>query len=170
MEIVTYQPQYKKDFERLNTEWIAKHFIVEVADKKLFGLVEEKIIIPGGDIFFARMDNNIVGTVAMLPKAGGIFELSKMAVTEAYQAKGIGKALIEHALTWAKTKQVPAVMLETNTKLQPAIKLYKRMGFIEVSLPKIPTYNRVDYRMIYPLAYTCQQAIKILDKVALCQV
>ncbi len=100
----------------------------------------------------------------MINRTDGIYELSKMGVSEAHQAKGIGRQLMEHCIHWAKAKNLPAVMIETSTKLTPAIKLYQRMGFIEVPSDAQSIYERADYRLILPLTMTAEEALAVLDK------
>jgi GNAT superfamily N-acetyltransferase len=61
-----------------------------------------------------------------------IYELAKMAVTDAFQGKGIGKALIEHCIREAAALGAKTLILYSNTKLTAAINLYKKYGFTEI--------------------------------------
>ena len=56
-------------------------------------------------------------------------ELSKMAVSPQAQGQGIGRKLMMHAIDYAQKKKYRSVILYSNTKLTPAIKLYEKFGF-----------------------------------------
>lgn len=134
VDIIGYQKKYNDDFERLNVEWLEKYFRVEDFDKKVFANPQKEIIKKGGHIIFAKYQNEIVGTVALIKTEDGSFELAKMAVTEKVQGKQIGKKLMIAALQKAKESGVEKVMLVSNTLLEPAINMYKKFGFKQVPL------------------------------------
>lgn len=147
-EIVSYSPEYRADFLRLNRAWIEKYFKLEAADLRILENPESEIITPGGAVLFARIDGKIVGTLAILNLGNGEFELAKMSVDEAYQGRGIGYDLVQGCIEEAKRRGARAITLETNSALATAIGLYKKCGFIEVpSLAHDTEYERADYFM-----------------------
>ncbi|MEO9964750.1 MAG: bifunctional helix-turn-helix transcriptional regulator/GNAT family N-acetyltransferase [Reichenbachiella sp.] len=129
IEIIDYQPQFAKDFMRLNVEWIEKYFKLEDEDKKTLEDPDKYIIEPGGAIKLARYKDEIVGTCALIKLSDQVFELAKMAVTEKCQGLQIGKKLGLSVLEKAKSLHAEKVILESNKKLTPAINLYKSLGF-----------------------------------------
>ena len=50
--LVTWRPDLRAAFERLNREWIERWFAVEDADREMFADPEAQIVEPGGQIFF----------------------------------------------------------------------------------------------------------------------
>ena len=46
-EIVSWRPELRGDFERLNREWIEQYFVVEEEDLKVFGDPAGQIVAPG---------------------------------------------------------------------------------------------------------------------------
>lgn len=134
VEIIEYENRYKKDFERLNVEWLKKYFRVEDFDKKVFADPRKEIIKKGGTIIFAKYNDEIVGTVALIKLEDGTLELAKMGVTEKVQGKQIGKKLMIEILKIAKKSGVKKVILVSNTILEPAINMYKKFGFKQVPL------------------------------------
>ena len=68
-----------------------------------------------------------------------------MAVDETHQGLKIGRQLAESAIAWCKQKSAQHVILYSNTKLVPAISLYRKLGFREVELDG--TYKRSDIKM-----------------------
>jgi DNA-binding MarR family transcriptional regulator/ribosomal protein S18 acetylase RimI-like enzyme len=144
VKIVDYQPRYRKDFEKLNLEWIEKYFVAEPSDKRVLGDPEGQIIANGGCVLFARLDHQIVGTVALIKHDNTTFELTKMAVTEKARGLQVGKRLALAAIEHAKALKARRILLFTNPKLVAANALYRQLGFAPskiVSREEIP-YKR----------------------------
>jgi ribosomal protein S18 acetylase RimI-like enzyme len=146
IQITNYNSQYNEAFAALNKAWLQKFFTVEPIDEKIFANPQEYIIENGGEIFFAKADNEIAGTFALIKEQAGVFELSKMAVDERFQGKGIGSKMIEYSLERAKELGAKKVILYSNTALKSAIHLYKKFGFIEVTLSDVE-YKRANIKM-----------------------
>ncbi|NVK55468.1 MAG: GNAT family N-acetyltransferase [Alteromonadaceae bacterium] len=150
LQFVPYQHQYKNDFTRLNEAWIKKYFKLEPEDSKALDNPEGYIVEKGGYIAFAQLDQDVVGTCALIPmtsKTGLVeMELAKMAVTENVQGLGVGFLLAQHMVDVAKQKGVDRLYLESNTKLAPAIHLYKKLGFKQIMGDPSP-YQRANIQM-----------------------
>lgn len=155
VEVIEFDPKAQPDmasyFKSLNVEWIQKYFEVEPGDETILSNPVKEIIEPGGHIFFARYNDEIVGTCALIPH-GDSYELIKMAVTEKCQGKQIGKKLLTTSIATAKSKNARYVVLETNSKLSRAIALYRRLGFVLVPSDSPGSLTRVDMRMKLNLA------------------
>ena len=145
--IVPFSPQYKEHIKTLNYEWLEKFFVVEPSDVESLSDPQTYIIDKGGHIFFAKNGTEIVGTSSLIKVDSEEYELAKMAVTEEYQGRGVGKLLLEHGIKAAMALRVKKLSLYSNTKLSSAIHLYKTYGFYEVPLPKDVHYNRADIKM-----------------------
>ena len=104
LEIIDYQPQYAKDFYNLNVEWLKKYFYVEPYDEKVLSNPKKYVLEPGGYIFFAKYNDEIVGVVSLINQKT-FFELSKMAVSPKYQGLKIGQKLMDFCIDFAKNKQ-----------------------------------------------------------------
>ena len=147
VKIITYNKKYKKYFKHLNYEWLEQYFFVEPEDDKLLNDPEKFIIKKGGQIFFARINNKIIGTCAAIKIDRYTFELSKMAVTKQAQGKQAGKKLALSVIGFAFSKKAKFVTLLTNKKLFPAINLYKQLGF-EIEYEEVKSnYERKIFRM-----------------------
>ena len=129
IRIRPYQPSDGDAFRALNVEWIAKYFSVEEQDLLVLNNPEGYVLKPGGHILMALADGRPVGCCALIPMDSGMFELGKMAVSEAYRGCGIGRMILEHTIAYAKTIGARSLYLETNTKLANAIHLYESCGF-----------------------------------------
>lgn len=147
IKIITYSDDYRKDFERLNLEWIEQFFTLEEADKQVFADPKGKIISAGGEIFFVLEDGQAKGTCAVLKNSDASYELAKMAVTSSAQGKGFGDLLMKAAVKFAQSKGANELILSTNTKLQSALRLYEKHGFEALPVISDNRYKRVDIMM-----------------------
>lgn len=151
VKIIEYDTRYAKDFERLNIAWLEKYFVVEPYDAQVLANPDQYIIGQNGEIIFAEWEGEIVGTVALMYH-GEDLELTKMAVDENYQGKGIGKLLMQEALKRARAKSPAKIFLLTSSKLGPANALYEKSGFVNVPLQceDNSIYQRCDRRWELP--------------------
>lgn len=135
IKIVPYEPCFQPAFKALNEEWITHYgWPVEDADKKIWNNPQENVLDKGGYIFIALHENNPVGTLVMCPlkQNNKEYEMMKFAVSPKVQGKGIGTAIIEAAIFKAHELNVRRLYLESNTRCESAIHLYRKFGFCEV--------------------------------------
>lgn len=153
-------------FVRLNRAWIERYFRIEPSDERIFADPAGHILRAGGYIFLALDEGNDepntdnasldaahaapLGCCALIPHAGGAWELAKMAVDPSVQGHGIGHALGSAAIRQARALGLTALFLEGNTRLAPSIRLYERLGFRAVPDYKA-AYERCDIFMRLPL-------------------
>lgn len=139
IEILDYKPAYKRYFQSLNYEWLRKHFRVEHADDRVLSNPMGQIIKRGGAVIFARLQGQIVGTVALIRHDKDIFELAKMAVAESAQRRLVGTKLTMEIIRRAEAAHARHLYLETHPKLKPAQLLYERMGFERADESPVPS-------------------------------
>lgn len=149
IEVIDYQEKYKEFFKTLNEEWLEKYFEVEPYDAEVLSKPEEYILDKGGRIFFARENDEIIGTVALMPKDGS-YELTKMAVTDKLQSKGTGKLLMQRCIEESRKMGASEIFLFSNTKLEKAINFYRQTGFIEKPFDS-SEYKRANIYMVLAL-------------------
>lgn len=147
MKIISWQAAYAEDFKKLNLQWLEEFFWVEPHDEDVLGKPEDFIIEPGGTIFFAMENKEIVGTVALMKMADRVFELTKMAVKPEHRGKKIGHQLMQHCIDFAKTNNWKELIIYSNRKLENAIHLYKKFGFVEIPIEKNNPYSRGNIKM-----------------------
>lgn len=152
VSILRFSPEFAGDFARLNYEWIEKYFSVERHDREILDDPQKWVIDPGGEILMAALDGKAVGTVALIPVGDGVLELTKMAVSPAHQGHGIGDKLMIAAIEHATSTGSTTIFLETHHKLAPAIALYHKHGFRDVSADPNSQYSRADVRMELAIA------------------
>jgi putative acetyltransferase len=140
-------------FRTLNEEWITRYFSLEKADRETLNDPENKILKKGGYIFMAYLGDRAVGCVALIPIGGGVYELSKMAVSPEFRGLGIGRRLLLHTVAQARQIGAKSLFLGSNARLENAVHLYESIGFRHVppeSLPAMP-YTRANVFMELPL-------------------
>lgn len=146
IRITDFVPADAAAFKKLNQDWITEHFVMEPEDHHSLDHPKEHILDPGGHIFVARYMDKTVGTCALIKRGGQSFELAKMAVATEAKGLGIGWLLGQACISRAKTAGAASVYLESNTKLVPAIQLYKKLGFVKVNGAPSP-YERCNIQM-----------------------
>lgn len=146
VEIVDATEEDFADFSRLNYDWIEKYFEVEDSDRVALDAPQEYILDKGGVILMARYAGQIVGTCALLKSDNHTMELAKMAVDDQFKGRSIGYMLGEAALQRARDLGASRVFLDSNTKLTPALNLYRKLGFKRMAAEPTP-YARCNIQM-----------------------
>ena len=147
VEVVTYRDELRPHFERLNRAWIERYFRVEGPDLALFSDPRGGIIEPGGEIFFVVDEAGVQGTCAVLPHGPDTYELAKMAVDDGARGRGYGDLLMEAAIAFARAAGAERLMLVTNSRLEPALRLYRKHGFVDVPIGPSSGYDRADTQL-----------------------
>jgi len=154
LTIRCYKPRDAKRFRDLNVAWIEKYFEIEDEDRTLLQDPDASIIACGGRILIAELDKEIVGTVALIPShEESTVELAKMAVHEDVRRRGVGKELMNSAVALARDMGAQRIWLETNTRLEAALALYRRFDFRELAeAQQVETsYCRCNCQMVLEL-------------------
>ncbi len=127
-------------WKQLNLQWLKGYahsagkipYLLEKNDFITLDNPVENIIHKGGEIWFAEVlisnDKKIVGTIGLTP-CDNEWELNKLAVVPEFQGKGIGKILVQTALDFAKKLGIKKLVLDSNSHLIKAIRLYESFGF-----------------------------------------
>ena len=150
VRIERFRPEFREHFYRLNAEWLGKYYKIEPIDHAVLSEPEKHILAPGGQIFFALVGDEVVGTCALMPESPGVYELTKMAVTEGHQGLGLGRRLIEAVIAEFRRLGGTELFLESQRKLQAALKLYESVGFeMQPGVKPGTHYQRADVYMIY---------------------
>ncbi|MFY9822026.1 MAG: GNAT family N-acetyltransferase [Thermoanaerobaculia bacterium] len=145
--IVTYRPEFRETFERLNRAWLEAHSLLEPADVEYLQDPELHILSPGGQIFCALQDGEVVGTCAAIRVSPSVFELAKLAVAPLAQGRGLGRQLSERVLSFAREAGVSKIELTSHTALVQAIRLYESLGFQHEPMPPDIRYQSANVYM-----------------------
>lgn len=146
-QIIHYKPLYKTAFKDLNLAWLNRYFEPEAYDLEVLTQPESSILDKGGQIYFLLESQKAVGTFALMFNDAGELEFTKMAVDERCQGKGYGNLLMQHCITEAQKLNSKELILYSNTLLVPAINLYRKFGFEEISF-ELSHYKRANIKML----------------------
>lgn len=147
VKIVSFKDKYSNYFYELNYDWLNEYFFVEEYDEKVLKNCKKEIIDKGGFIFFAIYNLEIVGTMALIPREEGVYELNKMAVRKDLRGKGIGHQLINFIIHYAKENNYKSLILYSNSVLKNSIHLYNKFGFKKINSEENTPYKRSDIKM-----------------------
>ncbi len=131
-----FTPHDAPAFAALNRRWIEEMFGMEEKDIRHLQHPQVSILDPGGYIAIADAKGWVVGTGAIIPAAfapddgKSWLEIIKMATEPSAQGQGIGAAVLDRLLQYARDCKADCVWLETNSKLEAATALYQRQGFV----------------------------------------
>jgi GNAT superfamily N-acetyltransferase len=155
LKVTMFEPKYADAFYELNRHWIEQYFRMEPIDYEQLEN-PQSIVAAGGQVLFAvDSQGRALGTCAMVPEdtEGRVYELSKMAVAEEARGRGIGDVLMEAAKEWARERGAEVISITSNTVLAPAIRLYKKHGFVTVDegIGISGDYERGNIRLKYRL-------------------
>ena len=76
-EIISFSEGLEEPIKTLNYEWLEKYFHLEESDIRSLSNPKAEIIDKDGFIFYAKLNDEIVGTCSLLKKDANIFELEK---------------------------------------------------------------------------------------------
>jgi GNAT superfamily N-acetyltransferase len=99
-----------------------------------FSLNNEQVSVGDGAFLIAYLDDAAVGCGAVRRLDSATAELKRMYVSPSERGKGIGRELVKALEREAYQLGATSVVLETGTRLVPAIKLYESMGYSRIPL------------------------------------
>ncbi len=150
LKILPFQDKFAKAFYNLNIEWLETYFYVEDFDKEVLSNPKKHIINPGGFIFSMIENDEVIGTVALMPYSENVFELTKMAVAPNQRGKKIGQQLMQYCIDFATENKFAKLVLYSNTLLENAIYIYRKYGFVEIPVEENSPYKRSNIKMELP--------------------
>jgi putative acetyltransferase len=145
IQIKAYEHKYHQQFKDISLNWLHSNDLYEKADDALLDH-PQKYLDNGSFIFLAHYNDEIVGTVSLSPLENNTFEIMKLGVIDGYKGLGIGRKLMQICIDICQNKEVKLITLDTSSKLQNAIKLYEKLGFVHVQITA-SYYESADVKM-----------------------
>ena len=134
MELVKFQEKYRQAFIDFNTDWIVSNFgFLEKHDIETFEQIDEEMQ-KGAMIFFAVENEIPLACCMSMPLDNGTWEICKLGSNKEYPHKGAGSMVFQAAMAWAMEHKAKRLFILSNSRLKPAIHIYRKFGFKEISL------------------------------------
>lgn len=134
MKVIPFEEKYRQDFIDFNTEWIISNFgFLEEHDKETFEKIDDEMKL-GAMIFFAVENDVALATCMAMPMQGTTWEICKLGSNKNVPHKGAGSAVFEAAMKWALNHGAERLFILSNSKLKPALHIYRKYGFEEIKL------------------------------------
>ncbi len=136
--IVDYKPSLKKAFAILTRPWLSTVVDGKLEEEDLFTLryPDKAYIKNGGFVFFAILNEQPVGCVALKRLSDDSYEFCKLFVDPAIRKAGLATQLIERCITRCKENYASVLWLQTTGEAVDAHRLYYKLGFEDDRRPK----------------------------------
>lgn len=83
-------------------------------------------------LLLAKLDGKPIGGVALKEHSRDVCEMKRLYILPEAQGTGAGRKLCEQLLTDAKALGYKTMLLDSLRRLEPAVALYKKLGFKEI--------------------------------------
>jgi GNAT superfamily N-acetyltransferase len=142
IEIKTYSDVYKDEIARLIIAIQKTEFQIPITLREQPDLsdIPSFYLKNNGNFWVALVDNQVIGTIALLDIGNHQGALRKMFVHAKYRGTnfGVGQRLLDSLIEWAKQKNFKEILLGTTEKFVAAQKFYEKNKFIEIERDKLP--------------------------------
>tara|TARA_B100001250_G_scaffold277798_1_gene240258 strand:- start:507 stop:992 length:486 start_codon:yes stop_codon:yes gene_type:complete len=92
-----------------------------------------KYTMPEGCIILARDNLDPIGCIGMRPLDNRTCEIKRLYLKPDYRGNGLGKILAKKILEYCLEMEYIKVYLDTTSRMESALSIYKSLGFIETS-------------------------------------
>ena len=99
---------------------------------------------PAPVVFFAESNQQLAGRIRMVTWWNQFAYVDDLVVNPEFRGAGVGSALLERGIQWARENGFPGIMLETQDDNVPACTLYRKYGFV------LSGFDRNVYKAINP--------------------
>lgn len=116
-------------------QWLGVDLCFQDFDNELAGL-PGKYAPPSGEIFIARDAGAVAGVVAVRPIGepdDKLSEMKRLYVRDQWRGRGLGRALADLAAGFARDAGYRRMVLDTLPRLEIAVAMYGRMGFVKTA-------------------------------------
>jgi putative acetyltransferase len=88
----------------------------------------------GGAFWVLEDEAHVVGTIGVVPLSPTEVEIKRVYVDPTLRGQGWGRALVEHALTWAAVRGHARARLWSDVKFTRSHVMYERLGFARTGI------------------------------------
>lgn len=133
---MTVEEAHKQDlsfYKDINFEWLKEYLGISDHDREILEDPENTILKDGGKIYIVLYNGQAAATFTLIPLDKESCELSKLALRKDLRGRGLGRAVLNHAIECARRQGFSKILLFTHEKLVEASSLYRKAGFKETN-------------------------------------
>jgi len=127
--IVPFRPGHAEGFRELVSDTLAEFGFT--ADPELDPDLADAAAVYEA-VWVAVRADRIVGSVALRRLGPAEVELKRMYLRRELRGQGLGRRLLETALSWSREHGIRAIRLDTTERMEAARRLYEAYGFVRV--------------------------------------
>ena len=109
-------------------DWLGVNLCFQSFEQELMSL-PGRYALPGGRLYIAREDGKVAGCIALRSLDGGSCEMKRLYVRPEFRGSGLGETLAMRIIKDAAAIGYRRIVLDTLITMQPALRLYRRLGF-----------------------------------------
>jgi GNAT superfamily N-acetyltransferase len=146
-EIIEFTKPYQEQVVMLITQVLKDQHVISkgvdiVDDEDLFHIAD--IYTGRGRFWLAVANDKVIGTVAIREIDKDTAKLNRMFVLTEYHGKGVGPALLQRAIAFAKQQGFTEIILNTHHLMHRAHRFYEKHGFTKTG----DTSDKFSYKLI----------------------
>lgn len=120
-------PKYENDYWTYTEEIFSEQYYKQYENDEIdISYINEK----GKAVFFYYDNNNSIGQIRLRSNWNGFALIEDIGIAKDWRQKGIGTALLEKAVEWAKQNNFAGLMLETQDVNVSACRFYAKNKFV----------------------------------------
>ncbi|MXW41055.1 MAG: GNAT family N-acetyltransferase [Synechococcus sp. SB0668_bin_15] len=96
---------------------------------------------PTGRFLLLRIGSSSAGCIGLQTCASAVIEMKRLYVRPSYRGRGLGRRLVEAAVSMAREVGSPALRLHTLPAMVAARHLYRSMGFVSMASTSQNAYH-----------------------------
>jgi GNAT superfamily N-acetyltransferase len=107
----------------------------------------------GGAFWVLEEDGRVVGTIGVSALSSSEVEIKRVYLDASLRGQGLGRALVEHVMSWAAERGYTQVCLWSDVKFERSHVMYERLGFARTGLRDCDDIDQSkEYRFEKPLS------------------
>ena len=122
-KLVLYAANGVISYSVVSVEPYPKKYIFEEKDYPSY------IANPNKTIYFAYIDSQLAGQIDVSKHWNAYAWINDFFVDVHFRSHGVGRAMMQKAVDWAKIRNLPGIMLETQDVNVQACRFYENFGF-----------------------------------------
>ena len=140
MEIKTYFGEYDDEIISLILDIQNKESKINLSLQEQPDLLDIRHAYQdkGGQFWIALSQGKVIGTIALMMKEDHCAILKKFFVDAKFRSRGVGSALYQELLTFAKAQNVKHIILDTPSVAHAAHHFYEHAGFYQIRTEDLP--------------------------------